>query len=236
MDGALLGDGIDLPPVPDTGLGSALLVLGGIVITVQGFETVRYLGDSTTRETRIARQPLAQFAARDLRGDRRAGHAADGTRHRGGRRRELLDARRARRPVLALPLVLCAVLSQFSAATADTAAASATCEVIVGPLQRPRSYVIGAAAALLAATPSTCIDRRVASRAFAAYYALQCVSRCAPRRRAAGSATARWPRDGCDTLLCVTWRRARCPACLEGARVRGCGPAASRRGTSGWPP
>jgi len=58
----LAGSGIDLPPVPAGGVGSALLILGGIVITVQGFETIRYTrGDAATR---IAASRFAQLVAK----------------------------------------------------------------------------------------------------------------------------------------------------------------------------
>jgi len=42
-DVSQLGGGLNVPRVPSSGLVSALLVSGGIVTMVQGFETVRYL-------------------------------------------------------------------------------------------------------------------------------------------------------------------------------------------------
>jgi len=58
----LAGSGIDLPPVPAGGVGSALLILGGIVITVKGFGTIRYTrGDAATR---IAASRFAQLVAK----------------------------------------------------------------------------------------------------------------------------------------------------------------------------
>lgn len=42
---ALYDGDLSLPPGPPVSIGRALLTLGGVVITVQGFETVRYLGD-----------------------------------------------------------------------------------------------------------------------------------------------------------------------------------------------
>ena len=64
--GRLLGDGIDLPPVPDAGIGTTLLMLGGIVITVQGFETVRYLADEYDAPTRIWASRIAQATAASI--------------------------------------------------------------------------------------------------------------------------------------------------------------------------
>lgn len=63
---SLFGGGVDLPPVPNVGIGEVLLVLGGIVITVQGFETVQYLGDRYDAETRVWASRLAQLVAASI--------------------------------------------------------------------------------------------------------------------------------------------------------------------------
>jgi len=62
----LFGGGLALPPVPDVGIGTILLVLGGILITVQGFETVQYLGDRYDAETRVWASRLAQLVAASI--------------------------------------------------------------------------------------------------------------------------------------------------------------------------
>ena len=122
--GQVFGNGLELPPIPGTGLGDTLLILGGIVIAVQGFETVRYLGEEFDRPTRIWASRLAQVIAASiyigfvvvatpLMG--LGGGSADST---------LLDITARVVPVLSLPVVVCATLSQFSAATADTVAAA----------------------------------------------------------------------------------------------------------------
>lgn len=173
----LLDGALRLPPVPSPGLVSVLLVLGGIVITVQGFETVRYL-QHIDREERIAGCRLSQLIssvvyvllvalATPLMG---LGTSS-------GADRELLELVQRVAPLLALPLVLCAVLSQFSAATADTEASVGNLRVVGwAPLRGRRRYLlVGAAAAVLAATLGTSLIIVVASRAFAAYYALQCI-------------------------------------------------------------
>lgn len=172
----LLGHGLRLPPVPGPGLVSVLLVLGGIVITVQGFETVRYL-QHIDRQARIAGCRFSQLIsavvyilivalATPLMGLGTRSGADPG----------LLELVQRVAPLLALPLVLCAVFSQFSAATADTEAGVGNLRVIGWkPLRGRRRYLlVGAAAALLAATLGTYVIIMVASRAFAAYYALQC--------------------------------------------------------------
>ena len=173
---ALLGDGLRLPPVPDTGLGS-MLVLGGIVITVQGFETVRYLGDEFDTETRVWASRVAQLVAASI----YIGFVAVATPVMGlgtpaGTDNTLLDITARVAPLLALPLALSAVLSQFSAAIADTAAADGNLRTLSTWMRGPRPYLAsGVAAIVLAATVPTYTIVAVASRAFAAYYALQAV-------------------------------------------------------------
>ena len=55
-----------MPPVPDVGALQTMLILGGIVITVQGFETVRYLGAEYDAETRVWASRLAQLIAASI--------------------------------------------------------------------------------------------------------------------------------------------------------------------------
>jgi hypothetical protein len=173
----LLGGGLALPPVPDTGVVTVLLVLGGIVITVQGFETVRYLGDQFDAETRIRASRTAQLVAASI----YVGFVAVATPVMGlgtpaGADDTLLDITGRVAPVLALPLALSAVLSQLSAAIADTAAAEGNLRSLSGWMRGRRPYLVsGAAAVVLAATVPTFTIVAVASRAFAAYYALQAV-------------------------------------------------------------
>lgn len=101
-------------------------------ITVQGFETVRYLV-GVDPATRIAASRVAQITssivyvllvslATPLMG-LGTSHGADG---------DLLELVRRVAPLLALPLVLCAALSQFSAATADTEAGVGNLRVPAG--------------------------------------------------------------------------------------------------------
>ena len=173
----LLGGELRMPPVPDAGLGNALLVLAGIVITVQGFETVRYLGDEFDTETRVWASRVAQLVAASI----YVGFVAVATPMMGlgtpaGTDETLLDITARVAPWLALPVVLSAILSQFSAAIADTAAAEGNLRRLSGWIRGPRPYLVsGAAAVVLAATVPTFTIVAVASRAFAAYYALQAV-------------------------------------------------------------
>ena len=188
--GRLLGDGVDLPPVRDAGLGETLLMLGGVVITVQGFETVRYLGDEYDAPTRIWASRAAQAIAASI----YVGFIVVATPLMGlgtpdGADATLLDITDRVAPLLALPLVVCAVLSQFSAATADTVAARENLHIHLPRLLRGgRGYVLsGAAGIAMIWTIPTLTIVTVASRAFAAYYCLQCVLAL----RTAGSVRAR---------------------------------------------
>ncbi|MEO8105887.1 MAG: hypothetical protein ABI720_01090 [Actinomycetes bacterium] len=171
------GPGLTLPPVPDVAPVTTLLVLGGIVITVQGFETIRYLGDDYDAETRIWASRIAQIVATIV----YVLFVAVATPVMGigtsdGYDNTLLDITRRVAPLLTIPLVISAVLSQFSAATADTAAADGNMRGLWTWMRGSRPYVIGGAAAiLLAATVETFWIIAVASRAFAAYYALQAI-------------------------------------------------------------
>ena len=176
--GDLLGAGLALPPVPDQGLISVLLVLGGVVITVQGFETVRYLADEYDRETRIWASRLSQLVATSI----YIGFVAVATPVMGlgtsdGADATLLDITGRVVPLLSLPLVIAAVLSQFSAATADTVAADGNLNSLFSHAMRgPRSFAVtGVGAILLIWIAPTFTIIAIASRAFAAYYALQCV-------------------------------------------------------------
>jgi hypothetical protein len=175
---ALGGSGLDLPPVPGLGASEVLLVLGGVVITVQGFETVRYLADEYDGETRVWACRLSQIVSSSI----YIGFVALCTPVMGlgtadGVDATLLDITDRVVPFLGIPLVVTAVLSQMSAATADTVAADGNLRQRVGGRMRhPLPFLVtGAAATLLVWLVPTFAIIAIASRAFAAYYALQCL-------------------------------------------------------------
>lgn len=172
------GGGIQLPAGPSQGILRVLAVLGGTLICVQGFETSRYLGEEYDRGTRIrscrwsqviaaavylvfiaAATPLMRYLS---------GPAADDA---------LVSLARRVSPLLPVPLIAAAVLSQFSAAVADTLGGEGNIvEATKGRLGRRISYVfIGAGAVLLTWTAGTFQIVALASRAFAFYYMLQCL-------------------------------------------------------------
>lgn len=156
---------------------TTLLVLGGIVITVQGFETVRYLGAQYDAPTRVRASRLAQLVSSSIYiGFVAVATPVMGLGTRAGADSTLLGITGRIAPWLALPLVLSAVLSQFSAAIADTAAADGNLRGLNRWFKGPRPYLIsGAAAIALAATVPTLTIVAIASRAFAAYYALEAI-------------------------------------------------------------
>lgn len=171
------GPGLRLPPVPDVGTWHILLVLGGIVITVQGFETIRYLGNEYDPLTRIRSSRVAQLLATLI----YVGLVVVVTPLMGlgtpaGPDETLLEVTGRAAALLALPLVIGAVLSQFSAAVADTAAADGNLRRLSGWMHGSRPYLLsGILAIALAASVGTFAIVAIASRAFAAYYALQAV-------------------------------------------------------------
>lgn len=176
LDG--LSGELELPPVPDTSIGEVLLVLGGIVITVQGFETIRYLGEEYDAPTRIWASRFAQVLAASI----YIGFVAVATPLMGlgteaGPDDDLLDITERVAPLLALPLVLSAIFSQFSAATADTVAAAGNLRSLYRVrMRRRRPYLLtGIAAVLMIWLIPTFTIIAIASRAFAAYYCVQCV-------------------------------------------------------------
>ena len=193
--GDALGGTLEIPAVPDVPISEVLLVLGGIVITVQGFETVRYLGGEFDAQTRIWASRAAQIIAASI----YIGFVAVATPLMGlgtpdGADKDLLDITERVAPLLGLPLVLAAVFSQFSAATADTVAAAGNLTGLFSRLMTDkRAYVLsGVAAIILCWTVDTAVIIAIASRAFAAYYCLQCIiamqtSRGLPRRLFYGS-------------------------------------------------
>lgn len=173
--GSIAAGQLRLPPVPTTSPLTTLLVLGGIVITVQGFETVRYLGDEYDRPTRVWASRLAQLVSSFLYiGFVAVATPVMGLGTRAGADATLLNITARIAPWLAIPLVLSAVLGQFSAAIADTAAADGNLRSLNTWFHGPRPYLIsGAAAIVIAAFVPTLTIVAIASRAFAAYYALQ---------------------------------------------------------------
>jgi hypothetical protein len=174
---ALSTNTLQMPVFPKQDLWTILTVLGGTLIVVQGFETSRYLGSEFDREMRIrscrssqivstiiylvfvaVATPLMHFLSNEV--------EDNGL---------LLLAAKAS-VLLPIPLVIAAVLSQFSAAVADVVGGGGTvAESTNGRIDERRAYVLICGIAVVLAFASTLTLLSFASRAFAFYYFLQCL-------------------------------------------------------------
>ncbi|MBR0552913.1 hypothetical protein [Stakelama marina] len=164
-----------LPPV-NVSWNSVLLLLG-LLITVQGFETSRYMGESYDRKTRIRTMRNAQLISSVIYVlflvllTPRLGQAA-GTEGVAG----VLDVMESVAPFLGAFVLAAAVTSQLSAAVADSIGSTG----LAIELSRQRLTVAtgfllaGALAILVTWTTDSFQVIAVASRAFALFYAFQC--------------------------------------------------------------
>lgn len=163
-------------PPSEVGLEGLMLVFG-LIVTVQGFEISRYLGDEYEAETRIRSMRLAQavstviylvyisLVAYLFKSDRIPVSET-----------AIIGMMEQVAPILPGLLVLAALSAQFSAAVADTNGAGG----LILELSRQRvssrqGYLaIGVLGLLLTWSANVFEIISYASRAFAAYYALQC--------------------------------------------------------------
>ena len=153
-------------------------IVAGTLIVVQGFETTRYLGDEFTAKARVQASRLSQWlstavylvfvtAALPLIHTLN-GHFNDNS---------LIHLAAAASGLLVAPLVIAAALSQFSAAVADTLAATGNLEEVTHQQLKLRfgTVLVGGGAIALAWLANTLEIVALASRAFAFYYLLQCL-------------------------------------------------------------
>ncbi len=156
--------------------GSPLLLLG-LLITVQGFETSRYLGGSYSADLRVKTMRTAQWIAAAIylaflllmtpflaTAAKSQGVAG------------ILDVVKVLSPGLVAFVLIGAVTSQLSAAIADSiGAAGLATEISQNRLKTPAAYALasGLAVAVVWLTDPYQVIAW-ASRAFAVYYALQC--------------------------------------------------------------
>lgn len=155
-----------------------LTILAGTLIVVQGFETSRYLGHVYDAKLRITTSRWSQiistlvyvgFVALAL----PVVHTLSGEYN----DHSLIDLIGTVSLLLVTPLILAATLSQFSAAVADTLAASGNMvEMSKGKIKEANGYlIVGAGAFLLTWTVNTFEVLALASRSFAFYYLIQCI-------------------------------------------------------------
>jgi len=164
-------------PLPHTPW-QVLTIVAGTLIVVQGFETPRYLGDNFDTDTRVSASRWSQIISTGVYVAFVAlalpvvhtlnGHYNDNS---------LIKLVGNSVAILTVPLVLAAALSQFSAAVADTLAATGNLEEATnGHISlRWGCALVGGAAAALTWSTNTLEILALASRAFAFYYLLQCI-------------------------------------------------------------
>lgn len=149
----------------------------GLIITVQGFETSRYLREGYDAETRIRTMRYAQWlsAAIYLAYIGFAGLDFDAA-HVPLKETAVIGLTAPIASVLPMLLVLAALAAQFSAAVADTNGCGGLVqEMSRGRVRSRAAYVCLAVLALLLTWAANIYEIiSYASRAFALYYALQC--------------------------------------------------------------
>tara|TARA_R110002167_G_scaffold83012_5_gene226088 strand:- start:736 stop:1932 length:1197 start_codon:yes stop_codon:yes gene_type:complete len=154
----------------------AIALVAGLLVTVQGFETSRYLGDEYLPRTRIRSMQLAQwissaiymiyiaflsylFVPNNLELSETA----------------IIDLMAVVAPILPLLLIIAAISAQFSAAVADTGGSGGLiAELTKGRISPRAGYGVLVGIGLLLTWAMSVFEIiSYASRAFAFYYALQ---------------------------------------------------------------
>jgi hypothetical protein len=173
--GKAMAGSLDFNPAQTTGW--AALTLGfGLIVTVQGFETSRYLSQSYSPTTRVASMRLAQAVATAIYlayillvaysfapGEVALTETA------------IIDMMGLVSPIMPAFLVAAALAAQFSAAVADTSGSGGLISELSGGRIAPRRAYVVTVAVGLVITWSADVFQIIAyaSRAFAAYYAMQ---------------------------------------------------------------
>ena len=170
--------GIILPKPSEHTPWEVLTIVAGTLIVVQGFETTRYLGSSFDAKTRISASRWSQiistvvyisFVALAI----PILHTLNGKYD----DNSLIALVGIAAAILAVPLIIAAALSQFSASVADTLAATGNMqETTHGHVKAKWGCImVGVGAIALTWSANTFEILALASRAFAFYYLLQCI-------------------------------------------------------------
>lgn len=156
---------------------SAITLCFGLIVTVQGFETSRYLGATYDAATRIRSMQLAQWISTCIymiyivflaysfeRGSVKLSETA------------IIDMMKVVAPILPGMLVAAALSAQFSAAVADTSGSGGLiAELSGGRIRESVAYALLIVMGIALTWTSNVFEIiSYASRAFAFYYALQC--------------------------------------------------------------
>ncbi len=154
----------------------AVTLAFGLVITVQGFETSRYLGRDYDPETRIKSMRLAQIVCAIIymayialfafTFDRSEFHLSETA---------IIDMMGLITPLLTIMLIIAALAAQFSAAIADTSGSGGLIEELTrGRMTARYGYALLVIVGLVVTWEADVFHIiAYASRAFAAYYTLQ---------------------------------------------------------------
>ena len=177
----------------------------GLLVTVQGFETSRYLGDDFDAATRIRTMRISQWISSAIYllyiglttvcfTDRQVGDSETA----------IVGMTELVAPALPVMLVAAALAAQFSAAVADTAGCGGL--VQESTHQRINAKVAYLLASIFGVGLTWMADIYAiiafASRAFAAYYAIQCAIAATSKHGHSGQA-------GCELPATSVWQQLR---------------------------
>lgn len=173
----------------------AVTLAFGLLITVQGFETSRYLGDTYSAPMRMRSMKHAQwfssliyityilllayvFAPTALNFSET----------------EIIDMMEIVAPILPALLIVAALSAQFSAAIADTSGAGGLVEELTSKRLQPRHAYVVLVACGLGLTWAVDVFQVIAyaSRAFALYYGVQAAIAALTAAKSARHSNARW--------------------------------------------
>jgi hypothetical protein len=167
----------------------AIMLAAGLLVTIQGFETSRYLGDSYDVTTRIKSMKIAQWlsTAIYLCYILLLSYAFE-TKLMTLKETAIIDLMIVVAPILPAILIAAALSAQFSAAVADTTSSGGLiCELMRGWVNARVAYLIIVGFGVFLTWSANVFEIiSYASRAFAAYYALQ-ASIAAVSARAVGT-------------------------------------------------
>lgn len=175
--GAAEADALRFSP-PSMTFGPGIALAFGLIVTVQGFETSRYLGEEYAAPLRIRSMKLAQIVA-TLIYMAYVTLVAFALPRTGGDLSEtaIIDTVQVVAPILSTLLVVAALSAQFSAAIADTGGCGGLiAELSERRLSERQAYVILVVGGLAITWTANVFEIiSYASRAFAVYYALQSI-------------------------------------------------------------
>jgi len=165
--------------IHDRDLITKACILCGILLVVQGFETSRFLGEKYSAEIRVKTMRRAQLISGALYVVSVAAlmPIVQHLNLEDIQIAEIVSATGLAATALPLMLIVAAVMSQFSAAVADTVGAGClTSESSSGKISTNKGYLVVSIFAIILIWTADLLEIiSFASRAFALYYLLQCV-------------------------------------------------------------